>query len=119
MRRGRSRAVGRPISSRPTIGRSLPGRTISKAGNITSPGVPIPMNPIAFGAMAGPMPIMRLPKGSSLSPKGDLGAQRVKESHAVSRKLKAGSADKSSSYLPYQAPASAIDSKFGPGDKVC
>lgn len=60
-----------------------------------------------------------LPSGVLLSPKGDLGQHRAHEASAASGKLKTGSIEKASSYLPYRPEPMVIDTKFGPGDKVC
>jgi hypothetical protein len=61
-----------------------------------------------------------MPKGGTQSPRGDLGALRQAESNKAGRQIKNNGPDmKPSSRLPYRKPETAIDAKFGPGDKIC
>jgi len=60
-----------------------------------------------------------MPPGATLSPKGDLGARRAAElDGAFPRQIKR-SGGIPSNPLKYRRPETAIDAKFGPGDKIC
>ena len=50
---------------------------------------------------------------------GNLAAQREMELNKAFSKGKAGKFDNPKPQLPYKSPETGIDSKFGPGDKVC
>ena len=68
----------------------------------------------------GMTPASKMPKGATLSPKGDIGMYSVMEGEKAGKQFKGkGGYDTGSSYLPYRAPETAIDGKFGPGDRVC
>lgn len=61
-------------------------------------------------------PPSKAPRGMANAVQGDLGAYRQQEA----RKVFPGIAGKDASNpLRYRKPATAIDEKFGPGDKVC
>lgn len=55
------------------------------------------------------------------SPKGDLGAKSESQRQKFFKKAikAAGGTDSGTGYLPYRKPQTAIDPKYGPGDKVC
>lgn len=66
-------------------------------------------------------PVSNMPKGGKQSPAGDLSKLRQAESHKAFKNnfKKLGADVHASSCLPYRKPATAIDAKYGPGDKVC
>jgi hypothetical protein len=64
-----------------------------------------------------PMPKSYAPKGMAMAVKGDLGAYRQMESQKVTRKKLGGRSI--ANPLTYRKPETAIDGKFGPGDRVC
>ena len=56
-------------------------------------------------------------QGAKMSPKGDIGAQRIEQMGKAFKNQLGGKPMKSG--LPYRKPEMAIDKTFGPGDKVC
>lgn len=65
-------------------------------------------------------PRSHMPKGATQSPRGNLGDLREREiAGAFPRRIKQGSAPNAARALPYRMPKTAIDAKYGPGDKVC
>lgn len=60
-----------------------------------------------------------MPKGGTLSPKGDIGALRVAEAESVfSRRSLKGKGERNP-FGKSIVPATGIDKQFGPPDKVC
>ena len=99
---------------------------IAARGNVRDPGaVAAAIGRRKYGAAkmadmaAAGRAASHMPKGASLSPKGDLSQHRTAEGASAIRKSAMGKAERASSYLPYRAPETAIDPKFGPGDRVC
>ena len=66
-----------------------------------------------YGTMAPPS---KAPRGMGNAVEGDLGKYRQMEAKKVFPGLPGKD---TASGLPYRKPATAIDAKFGPGDKVC
>lgn len=82
----------------------------------------IPSTPIMrpwFGAPAPtPKPPSKAPSGMGTQVKGDIGMYRQQEAGKVFSRRSLGGRDISNP-LSYGKPETAIDPKFGPGDKVC
>ena len=64
-------------------------------------------------------PASFMPKGASLSPKGDLGKFRTMEGEKLSKFKKKGKAVMTSPFASKATPQTGVDKRFGPGDKVC
>lgn len=92
------------------------GGTGTMAGDRKNfPTTPI-KRPWFGGPSSAPKPVSKAPAGMAAAVKGDLGKYRQMEYAKVARKL--GGRDVSNP-LHYRTPDTAIDAKFGPGDKVC
>lgn len=72
---------------------------------------PFQMAPRDYGT-----PPSKAPKGMAYAVEGDLGKYRQMEAKKVFPGLPGKDTP---NRLPYRKPETAIDSKFGPGDKVC
>ena len=65
-----------------------------------------------------PKPPSKAPAGMATSVKGDIGMYRQQEAGKVFSRRSLGGKTISNP-LSYRTPDTAIDSKYGPGDKVC
>lgn len=90
-------------------------------GNLGKERQQMPSDPIKRPWFGGPMPTpkptSKAPVGDGMFVRGDIGAMRQAESQKVTRKKLGGSSE--SNPLRYRMPETAIDGKYGPGDKVC
>ena len=85
------------------------------------PQLPLPRPKMGWPWTPPPQPEPKMPSkapaGMATAVKGDIGKYRQQEAEKVFPKGLGGRAIRNP--LSYRAPETAIDSKFGPGDKVC